>query len=317
MSGRNYPQRKAFYQDLADTFGIFWQFHKERVLSGNLSLAMAENLDTGAFEPYDPRKRLRGWRRREPITDYVEAMKDTTESSWHQFLDGLGLLTGEHKLVDIPVPDEQRRFFDEYTTHMAFAADDGVRLYARTDLKGSTVLSSLGDAGMESGIDATVQLPAIFGEDYSPVSTLQLSKVSLHNFYDGLTEIGLFPRASQTERTKPDYSLLDGSSNGLRRDKLRELGLGDNIGCPASLPVRKETEAYLVDKGVTLATRTMLEDLSQMTADHFQRDVMEPYRELGMRRYISVTGENRRMLDGRVRSSIGRETPRCPYGKER
>ena len=62
-SNRNIPEFTEYYQTLADIIGIFWQFHKERVESGNIDFAYMYDPDTFRLIPFDPQIKVDSWRK--------------------------------------------------------------------------------------------------------------------------------------------------------------------------------------------------------------------------------------------------------------
>jgi hypothetical protein len=324
-SNRDNPNLVAYYQDLADILGIFWQFHKERIQSGNIALALQNDYEAGTVVPFDSMHKIERWRRHgnfrtHKITqDFAESVKSTMQASWQQFLAGLGTHSIKAMLDNVPVPEDQRRFFDQYTRDLAVRADEGVKKYSRADLRDDTSLSGVGEAGMHIGSEATVQLCAIFGDEFKPNSALLLSKINQNDVGDGLKEIGLLRRFDQSVGgASPEYTLLDNSSSGLNRERLRELGLGSTLGCPAAMRVSSETEGYLRSKGVTPSTPTMLEDFAVMTSEQFNHSVREMYAGLTHRqKQTFIDPEQNRILSGEARKVATSERRSCPYGKEK
>jgi hypothetical protein len=320
-SNRENPKIVAYYQNQADILGIFWQFHKERLEAGNIEFAMVPKYEGGPAVSFNPA--LRAAQLVEPdgmeydvLFDFTNAVYDTMAGSWQQFLANLGLYHTKELLADVKIPNRLQRFFTADITNLARRTEKQTVEY-RTAAN-SESLSSIGNAGMNTGAMATVQLYALLREQFTPKPAIMMSKVSLNYLNPALSEIGIPDEAEDgTVLIEGTYTLLEDSALGIDRKRLRKFGLGFNLGCPASMNISDDAKSFLQRIDVNMGDTTMLDEFAAMVPLQMDRYVGVWYGGLTERvRQRLIDPENRRILSGELREKLF-GIPRCPYGKER
>jgi|GEM_PF-3197903 len=320
-----------YYKSLADVIGIFWQFHDERIQLGNIPFAATTPYgEREVIIPYSPVTRLEEFRREsrvvklKPITEFSESVVETIDSSFQQFLLGNEIAGNpSHFLQHTPIPKETTRFFDPFVTDKI---TETAKLYNEIYLASPEEVAGiqaqeihpgpLADRvrqGFNSGVKTTTQLNSLFREDFKPVLAIAMSKIKIADVKQEASEIGLNSNM---------YPLLDNSSLGLERKRLREFGLGDTLGCPASMKVSKETHNFLRQKGVDVSNTTMLDDFATKLPERFDLHVGEWFSGLSPNeREQNIAPKELRILTGEARRNAleMRERQDCPYGygKER
>lgn len=327
-SNRNNPKFVEYYQTLADVIGIFWEFHKRRIQSGNIEFALTEHPETRKLVPFNPLLKTDLWQKggnlhpHKVLEDFSDAVLETHQGSWQQFLEGLGRDSIKGSLAEVEVPEGAKKFFDPYIEGLIVRVEQLGTELSRVHFKEGFSISSLGNAGFNTGTMVTTQLIGLFGDEFRPLTAVLISKVRLEDVGLARKEVGLPAISLKGEFEIPlgDYSLLDNSPLGLNRDRLRELGLGDTLGCPAGMKISHETQEFLVSKGVSLSGKTMLEEFAGMMSEQFDRYLGFWYRGLTtLQRQTLIDPETERVLAGEVRRLALQENdlPRCPYSKER
>lgn len=223
-------------------------------------------------------------------------------ASWQQFLEGLGADYTGSFLGGTSIPESARRFMDPYVRYLIGRAGVLGKDLSKVGLRDGYSVKSLVGAGIATGAEVTTQLRAVFGEEFRPIMTVMISKVRLADVENARRGVGLTKKRLGSHEGGAEYSLLDNSPQGLNRERLKELGLGDALGCPASMKVSQETKEFLKERGVDVSSITMLEDFATMTADEFDHYVGEWYRGLSApQRKLFVESETRRVIDGTAR----------------
>ncbi len=296
----------TYYQNFADTIGIFWHFHKERLNSGNIPFASVSFASGRPPIGFDPDLRYESQRKSshvkyEILSDFAHATSNTLIGSWKQFVGGLGLQTSPDVLDTIPVPQRQMRYFTDDVRGLAERTERLAMLMHPTD--DDISVSSIGADGGFTGAESTVQLQALLGKQFTPRASLMLSKISLANLGLGTSEIGLTDVAQDgSVRHEANYQLLDDSSLGLNTKRLRELGLGSMLGCPAGMPISGEAKRFLESIEATVGDETMLAEFTGMMPTQFENYVVKWYNRLSPEaKIIYINPEDRAILEGEVK----------------
>lgn len=325
MSNLQNPDQREYYRALADVISVFWQFHKERVTTGNLDFAVNDN--AGRLERFNPQKMLElrmamnGPDKLRIIEEFTSAAGFGVVGSWRQFLYGTNPRFWNIILLPTkPIPEASRRFMDGYSSSLI----DKVNKIAEDPTKNiprKPYIFNLVTQGLNTGLDIATQLSAIFGTEFNPKIAIAISKTRFEDLKETNKAVGLERDKDGKCTENYSYDLIDGAERlGLNKEGLKELGLGDVLGCPASMKVSDPTRRYLEGKGVQVVG-TMLEDFTRMTSEKFEETVGKWYRGLSQERRGFVHPEDRRILDGQVleESKKFRAEGKCPYlrGKER
>lgn len=334
-SNRNNPTIVGAYKALADVIGIFWQFHDERIRLGNIPFAATTEYGK-RFPPvpFTPQRLIDESRGRpgittlNPIRNFNEAVLETMDSSFQQFLVGNKVVTPRpHFLQRTEIPEPTKRFFHPFVTQRiqeAVTLFDDIYptppelVYGMTERRAREVVTQrFGNRvrqGMRTGSNVTTQLHLLFGEEFRPRMAIAISKISLEHLADGTNEIGL-------DEKNRSYTLLDNSTLGLDRKRLRELDAGDTLGCPASMKVSPEAEIFLEQRGVDVSDTTMLDDFSAKLPARVELHMGDWFRGLSPaeREMIRIAPDELSILTGEARRSALeiRESQGCPYGHGR
>ncbi len=334
-SNRNDPRFVEYYQTLADIIGIFWQFHKERVESGNIEFTYMKEFQYPGYNfiPFDPqvkankyptlKEKYLGGLLYKNISTYnvVENFGMETSStliaSWMQFLEGVGTIDHLPNFLNgMPEPPESlQRFMSPYARSLIDKAGDLGKDLSKVELTNKYEVGAVVSAGMNTGTKVTTQLRALFDEDFKTIMPVILSKVRLGDIEEARTEIGI--KSSRSVNTgDANYNLLDNSKYGLDVERLKEFGLGDTLGCPASMKVSEPAKQFLKECGVEVSG-TMLEDFAGVASEKFEHYVGSWYRDLSPREQRKlVEPETRKILDGDVLKEARQKSQtklECPY----
>lgn len=325
-SNKNNPQFVEYYQTLADIIGIFWQWHKQRIQSGNIELTLQLD-ESQKYISFDPQLFGEAYAKEEKPCNIIDILSDeiymTLSQSFLQFRDRIGYQDRE-RLDDVqlhkqfPQPDKDSKddaYSDAYVRDLFVKARD---LGKSLDKKPEEFsLSKIVLNGMGTGPDIATMLRAINGEAYQIAPTL-VSKIRIDSLPAVKADLGI--RRKPEYSATPPYSLLNDSPQGVDTAKLRELGRGYTLGCPGAMKVSETTELFLrTTCGIRGEIQPMVMEFSSMVGREFDRYLDNWYRELSAEnrvRYIDT--ETRRILDGDVRRKINNRAE-CPFGagKER
>ncbi len=331
MSNRNDPKFVEYYQLLADIIGIFWQFHKERVNSENIEFAYQYDTDArGEQPPYIPfnsaRKiasyhKARNYNTHRVVEDFGEDIGHTLNASWEQFLELNNMPYIDHLLKGVPVVESARRFADSYVHTLMKRAEVLGKELSKVGLRDGYSIEGIVHAGVVTGSEVTTHLRGLFGEEFRPIIALIISKVRLDNIIETRRAVGITRDMGGGHEGTPNYNLLDNSTIGLNREKLKMLGLGDTLGCPAGMKVSKQTRDFLLQRSVDVSETTMLEEFALMTVDKFDHYLGDWFRGLiPIQRQTLIEPETLRVLEGIARRDAleANEISQCPYspGKE-
>ncbi len=323
---RNDPRFVEYYQTLADIIGVFWQFHKERIRTNNMHFAVitASHPDGRVqISPYDPAIRALesfvdiGGKKLKLIQDFGNSIGRSLSLSWNQFLSELGF---EHlsspTQISIPIPESAKKYLDSgYLGPLIESADRLSETFSRVRNDKIDNLGKIVGSGIKTNEDVTPQLKAIFGEDFRASISLAISKIRIDNIFLARSEIGL-----GKDNEKPNFQLVDGSSQGLNTSRMREFGIGgDTVGCPAGMRVSAATRSFLEEKGASVKT-TMLGELIPMTSEQFDHYIGNWYRELSpWQRRSLIDRSSRLVLEGKLQKTgfEPREGERIHFGLDR
>lgn len=330
-SNRNHPVLSEYYPVLADLIGIYWHFHKDLLAAGSLNFAMGtEENNNFKLVPFDIEQAVamhEAKRKRHPFNvfgAFTDAVALSMVRSWKLFLrEGGATLEYIFPDEELPIPEETRRYANPYVLGLI---NDAVELEKRhpdhvSAIGGERALSGLVKDGIYTGALIASHLKILQGEHYHPHAPVQASKIRVENIIVLAEELGLKRDSGfdQWESTSGNYTLLDDSKLGLDRDRLRELGLGDALGCPASIRMSAEATAFLQTSGIEVSGKTVTQELAEMIPAQFDHYVGEWYRGLSPERQRSlIDPELARIMSGEARrTALEERSTRCPNGKER
>lgn len=304
---------------MADVIGVFWMFHKRRVELGNIpfSLIIGSHVDNhiGSFNPNRdvPQESLNLVKKNmgssvRVIDFYSNAVALSLSTSLAQYLSRVYDSHDDFSDV-LPVSDSLNVFFSpvarRYVRELIQSVEQKGRSISRVFLRGDFNIFSVVSAGATTGAEVVSQLKSLLAEQFDPKHALMIAKVELSKIEDARGGIGLTRKAPNLYMGKPKYDLI--SDSGLNREKLNLLGYGKAIGCPASLVLSSEAEAFLKTLGFH-PPRTMLADFSQLLVHDFDNTIGSWYQTLTedeKRRYIHA--EDIPILSGELRQKISRE----------
>ncbi|MCX8009124.1 MAG: hypothetical protein N3A54_05515 [Patescibacteria group bacterium] len=245
------------------------------------------------------------------IQEFSYSVETSLINSWRTFLHML-------EKDDVPVSDNLKKIFTSgklksYILELLNKAGKLGKEVSRVVLPYGYIVREVVSAGMATGSIVTTQTSALMSEGWSSRVSLVLSKVSLDYIDQVQRSIGISPTVVSCE-FKPCYDLFD--HQGLNQEKLKEYGYGEAVGCPASLPISKETQKILEEYGLK-APRTMLEDFASMVHGEFQR-IREWFNNLSEDERKQLHSEDVKILSGAVWEHAPRlEGGGCPMGRSK
>ncbi len=325
-SNRNDPRFVQYYQDLADIIRIFWEFHKirmsrEEVYFASISAEGNGQANPRARLPFHPQVEIESdgalgrKRKRDVIMDYSFAIELSLHTSWKQFLN-----IPNHQL-----PAEYDAITkNPYLLSLLDRASTVGSFISTVDRDSGTFsLQDIVERGITTGVDASNQLASIFGEAFTPLTALVISKVRIRNTRTILEGIGV----ALNTGSPSTHELLDpDSKTKLVMKELRELGYGDTLGCPASKRPSAECMAFLQKVlpayGVkeTKLEGTMLDEFAIYTAASYKKDIKDWYDRLSDEQRLEwIDSYTRARIEGKVSQSLeegGTEAARCPWHRK-
>ncbi len=309
QSNKDNPRFVEYYQVLADLIGIFWQFHKQRIESKNIEFAYMYNAESNTHERFNPKKesearqKEKHYRPYRVIEDFGNCVSRTLQASWDQFLNGVGIPKWDREsfINSIQPPESiKKHFSDPYIRSLVDRAGELGKELSSVSLRDDYSVKAVVNAGISTGSEVTTQLRALFGKVFNPVLAVVISKVSLKNVDDARSGIGLTEVIGGGHEGIPQYSLLNASKDFLDKDKLKMLGLGKTLGCPAGIKISKDAERFLKKCGINTSPETMLEGFASMVNEQAKPYLEEWFCNLSeMGRQQILEPETREVLEGK------------------
>ncbi len=289
---------KRFYQYLADSTGILWEFHKILLDAGSVPFAAV--WEGSHLKQFDPQQLTATKDEASILKEYARSIQRSMDLSFQRIFEVIGDQKSGAFLFGKPIPEAAVRFIHPYARHLLELTNDLVADQSRAVLHRLNLRSEM-SAGLHTGTRATVQLVALLGESFDPKTVVELSRVSLGDVSKAFLGIGL-PAGLFAES---NYALIT-ASGGLERGMLRKLGLGKTVGCPAGIPISDQTRQFLSGNCGIDAPRTMLADFARFVQRDYHETILSWWERLPQsERSCRVAFVDRTIISGDVGERIG------------
>lgn len=216
----------------------------------------------------------------------------------------------------IEVPDSAKVLISTYVKDLVDKAQDlGPEVTENPTFKDRYSLNHTIYSGMEFGTDVINHIIALFGNEFKSVIPLIISKVRLDNLQEANKGIGRQNTIDTADSNDYKYYLLiDNSELGVNREMLKEFGLGDAIGCPASLKPSEETRQYLLKRGIDVSKSTMLQEYAEILSTKFNECIVTLFKTLTIEEQEKIFGPiDTKLLSGELLREVRQRRPKVPW----
>ncbi len=315
----NHPLLETYYQHIADVIAIFWQFHKKRIVEGNVSFACRYG-NNGELVPYDPQltidERPQDKKQITLLKDYISAIESSFENSLHQFMQLLGAESVSHALKNTFPPDSCRPFICQYVQELVQETQVLGEQVGSIQTDDDFTVDEIITLGARTGTITSAHLSFILQEYFKPILPVLLSKVGRNEpLSQATSEIGL-----QTNSFGDGNHLLLHPTTGLDMERLREVYTPQTKpSCPASQKPSKETLLFLHEQCGAFPKGTMLHEFSEAVHTDFNTRIMSWFNSLTpeLRTAYLYRDEWRALYKITYETMKEGYYARCPHSRER
>ena len=293
---------KKFYQDFADLTAIVWAYHKKRLDAG-LPFALFWDKAQGDYVTFDPSTIFEQYGERETLS-IVELFGDGVAISLALSCVQLFELN-ERSIPSVLVhpeitPENNVDFKSKYiqdlidlveaSTHLSY-----LQRYSEDHLSAETIFG----IGAITGGNVTAHLRALFGESYTTVTPILLSRTSIEKSRYARAQVGVRERDTEGNPIPVSLRGMDTSHHsGLCMKMLADHDKGTALGCIASMMPTEATLTFLEGLGCR-PDGIMLKNYAERLSDEFRVYVLGWYENLCDReRHMMVHPYDRSLLEG-------------------
>jgi hypothetical protein len=268
--------RREYYQGLADLIRIVWEGHKQSIALGEIPFGVHHEKGTRQLAPYSFERSLAEHEAEfgmayNPALDFGNAIGHAVQVQWLALRDARmgaeGFPALQHiKTFNTPYVNNLIAKLEEQAPTGSGAkgaeSDKGERIVYRSVAGGASTQGSYAAYTLTSAELATSGvLPR--------QAALAFAKVNLDHF-DKLSELLC---VDEYHKNREQVSKVI-TTEGLEKEKLRELGFSTAVGCPARMPATQDCWEYLRSHGVEKSRQVVIDEFMCEAEKYFLQEVV-------------------------------------------
>lgn len=307
--GRSNPEMVAYYHHLSDLIQISWQLNRVMEQDKTMLYPGEKFFDSPQlFEPPDFDTQLALHKKQSKLFNVREYM---SKLLFVPLLHTQAFFTGQ---TFRPIPKRYLPYINHpFVTELIQTTNHLAKKLTPSRISQNEIEQPCHRVivgGQRTASEILPHLGLIMEEEMRAVMPLMLSKVSFSSISELQEGIGLVSLLTDTADIDP--FLLDfESETGLNHDRLRELGYGSAIGCPASIPPSRECKSFLHEELLQLGVENSQDSLkgtmlAQATLPAIQLALQTRawYNQLSDTNKQHIIGRDRDILEGDIRRNV-------------